>query len=556
MQYYGCTVLIVANGNNVAIGHFGQYTGGATECATLENPAAVKKYIIRLMNDVMVMGSFDENTRAWILYASNTVGGESSPGYQAIRQNLVENDIIGSMIKGIPYGAHGSGTGEFPQSSPLGKAVIEWTPRAGGATMNVYISQEQPSWSQNFDCNGIPVGNQKRSLSAPACSPRTIKTRSAEVSEGPLTDGFKIWANSSGDNAPSMSMTAEPTDTGTLAGIRATPITSAVMASITSLCTYMGEEPPLTPEAFCLCGSSSLPLSTVSSAGSTIPESSSCGYSTLLPSASSVINDATPTPTTDSAACMVCTPYAANGADCSSISGCTTPTAQATVQVGSSPVHVGTLTSTELYTSISNALESLCPSVTQTTEMTSCETDTVAIGNIPYIESDDLNKGGELVVKVESSAYNLTSLRDAMIQSAAYTASNSTTGKNCYTADYATIPGKREIPSFWDTGRRWLGLEPRDRPHPDPEHATWCNAASFAGVQYFGPWARDQQSLSATDYLDASWEFKTQGGDFDCEFLQDLITALGVVTPEFAAGEIELGEAVDAVCTAAMKQGN
>ncbi len=224
---------------------------------------------------------------------------------------------------------------------------------------------------------------------------------------------------------------------------------------------------------------------------------------------------------------------------------------RAAVQAGSSPVHVGTLTSTDLYTSISNALTKLCPTVSQTTEMTVYRTDTVTINDIPFSDGGILNTKGGLVVKVDASTYNVTSLRDAMIKSAALTAQNSASGKDCYTAKYEVQGFRKRDSDFsapWSLGRRWLGLEERDHTHLSQEQDTWCNAASFAGINYFGPYARLQKDLSATDYLDASWDFKVQGGDFTCEFIKGLVDALTIVTPEFAVEDVELGEAVDAVC--------
>ena len=315
----------------------------------------------------------------------------------------------------------------------------------------------------------------------------------------------------------------------------------------------MGPESPLTLEAFCSCGSTSLPLTSIT--GAPVPEASSCAYAALPTSVPSITNMATPT--TNSKLCQVCTPYAANRADCSSITGCIIQTPQAAVEVGSSQVHVGTLTSSALYLSISNALTKLCPTVSQTTEMTSYETGTVAIQKIPFSEGGVLNENGELVVRVEASQYDLCSLRDAMINSASLTAENSAVGSNCYTAHFEAPPLRKCEYFFtpWKLARHWLGLEVREHPVLEPSEAHWCNAAAFAGVQYFGEYARLQPSLSPTDYLDVNWDFKVQGGSFTCEFLQGLVDALVAIAPEFAVGEVELGEAVGAACTLAMNHG-
>ncbi|OCK77549.1 hypothetical protein K432DRAFT_264910, partial [Lepidopterella palustris CBS 459.81] len=213
-------------------------------------------------------------------------------------------------------------------------------------------------------------------------------------------------------------------------------------------------------------------------------------------------------------------------------------TAQAVVQAGSSPVHVGTLSGGELYTSISSALEKLCPPVTQTTTSTLCTTTGVAIKGIPYIEMDSLATDGELVVKVDASSYNVTSLRDAMIHSAALTAQKASLGKNCYTKRYTTEALKRDITSsrFWP--RHWL-LEGRDHPYPVKEDITLCNSVSFAAVQYYDQFWRLAPQPGPTDFIYAHWEFHVgPGGMFACDFLGDLADALAAIEPEFAVGEV------------------
>jgi hypothetical protein len=159
----------------------------------------------------------------------------------------------------------------------------------------------------------------------------------------------------------------------------------------------------------------------------------------------------------------------------------------ASVTAGSSPVHVGTLTGTALYTSISSALDVLCPPVTQTTSSTVCATTGVVIGNIPYVENNSLLTDGELTVKVEASSYNVTSLRDAMINSAALTAQKaSISTSSCYNKSYNVESFKRRqsfpLLSF---GPR-ASLSERDHPHPDPvEEMQFCNSVSFAAINYY-----------------------------------------------------------------------
>ncbi|KAL9102174.1 MAG: hypothetical protein Q9163_002648 [Psora crenata] len=494
-EFYGCTVVIVVNGRHVVIGHYAQE---ARHCFTMENRGVVEQDIIPNLQR-LGLDHLDilPDTRAWII----TTASINSVGYKIIMDTLLNEIEEADNIKHYQYSGS-SGVGSFP-NAPKGKAVVQWTPKtdaSGGATLNVYIENDQPRFTQDYDCDGAPIAHGSRKRDGTVCH----------------------QANST----PS-SITAEP--------------------AAAPSCTYMGPEPPIKPAAFCSCGSISLPLKTV--AGTPLPKSSSCAYLTLPTLTTSAPMDSRNI-ITDMPGCQICTRYAENEADCSSITDCLPQAPQATVQVGSSPVHVGTLTSTALYTSISSALEKLCPSVTQTTEMTHCETGSVKIPNIPFVDAGVLNNGGELVVKVESSAYNVTSLRDAMIKSAAMTANNSTQGRNCFTASYSVEQwGKRSSLSILtDLPRRWLGLAARDHPHPVEEQATWCNAASFAGVNYYGPYARWQETLASTDYLDASWDFEVKGGEFSCEFLEGLIDALAFVQPEFTVADLELSQAIGAIC--------
>ncbi|KAL8700354.1 MAG: hypothetical protein Q9201_005493 [Fulgogasparrea decipioides] len=109
-----------------------------------------------------------------------------------------------------------------------------------------------------------------------------------------------------------------------------------------------------------------------------------------------------------------------------------TLSAHASVQAGSSPVHVGTLTGDALSTSIASALDKICPSVTLNSA-TACDTGSVTIHDIDYKgDEDTLNHYGTLEVKVEASSYNESAIRKAMIDAAALTAMHSAVGSNCY----------------------------------------------------------------------------------------------------------------------------
>lgn len=327
---------------------------------------------------------------------------------------------------------------------------------------------------------------------------------------------------------------------------------SGAPADPTPTCSMQKEDPSEGINSpYCICAQGTM---TSTAALLTLPSTAmytaSCDYPTM-PGAAAIV---TPTnalgpPTTDTAVCEVCTLYAINGADCTRIPNCTPQAAAATVQAGTSPVHVGTLTGSALYTSVSSALESLCPPVTGTTVQSCVETDQVTIGGIDYVEDDVLQRDGKFIVKVASSSYNYTSLRDAMINSAATTAQYSAAGKNCYNMSYVQYEvKKRDIESSFPLVER-VGVG--DEPIKLDMYV--CNAGAFAGVQYFDRYWRDQLNPGASDYLDVEFSFQVgPGGKFQCDFIQALTDALAVVEPEFAVEDVALGEELQAICQSAV----
>ena len=274
----------------------------------------------------------------------------------------------------------------------------------------------------------------------------------------------------------------------------------------------------------------------------------SSDYSTI-PGATTVV---TPTnalgpAATNPAICQVCTPYAANRVDCTTIPNCTPQADAAIVEVGTSPVHVGTLTGSALYTSVSSALESLCPPVTGTTAQSCVETDQVTLGGIDYVLEDELQRDGKFIVKVATSSYNYTSLRDAMINSAATKAQYSAAGKNCYNMRYTVVEGKKQdLELNFPLVERAVGIESLQ------SDMYVCNSGAFAGVQYFNTFWWDQPTLGASDYLNAEFSFQVGSGrQFMCDFVGVLTDALALVQPEFAVEDVELGEELQAICQSA-----
>ncbi len=496
-EFYGCTVVIIVDGLQTYIGHFAQAQGNCAEI--LGDKTKTQKTIIDEMVNDLILFDFQAGAKAWIVQAMpNSINGKplNAPGYDELVKNL--GDYVQSAnIQPIAYSA-GSGDGGFPGSA-RGKAVVERDTDAGGSTIKVYIQQDNPTWTGNFDAQCNPRRKGKRDGSG--CIP--ISKAGSASPPGP-----------------------------------------------TPSCTYVGPSPPQQPKASCDCnGKTGFPLTTLSQ--NLAPESS-CAWSTLPGTTTAPSNPLGP-PTTNSKACQVCTRDTVNEDNCQSIPNCIKEPAQATVQAGSSPVHVGTLTDKALSTAISSALDKACPSVTQNS-VTACQTGGVTINKIDYKDfSNVLKHDGTIEVKVEASSYNSSAIRKAMIDSAALTAMHGATGKNCYQDSLYIENGKfkRTYDAFRDSLDSFLprSLHRRDGgpAQPIPEQVTWCNTVSFAGVQYFGEFARLASTLGATDYLDAHWDFHVSSGDtFDCAFLGELIDAFAVVAPEFAEADIALGETIKA----------
>jgi hypothetical protein len=294
-------------------------------------------------------------------------------------------------------------------------------------------------------------------------------------------------------------------------------------------------------QAYCVCdGSKTLSPLSVPPTGQ---QSDSCAYTAIPSTAAETV---TTLKETYSSNCKVCTQIQMNQPTCTMQKGCTPTSAVASVTAGSSPVHVGTLTGTVLYTSISSALEQLCPPVTQTKSPTVCATGSVTIGDIVYVSEDNLQNDGELVVKVEASSYNLTSLRDAMIKSAALTAQKaSLSSSNCYNQTYEVMQAKRDLPLL-SFGSKLRG---RDHPYLTESQQVLCNSVSFAAVNYYSQYWRVEPQPGASDFIFANWNFQVApGGDFLCNFLDGLIEGLAVIQPEFTVEGTELGDAINAIC--------
>ncbi len=137
--------------------------------------------------------------------------------------------------------------------------------------------------------------------------------------------------------------------------------------------------------------------------------------------------------------------------------------ASVSVKVGQNQVLVGSLTGSALYTTISNALETLCPSPTLGQPLVVPSGTDKIKGIVWVISKKELEKDGELIISIDSGNYSDPKIRSAMIQAAAKSFVTSARGANC-----------------WD--ETWVQVEPREA--PISRHQPLCNAANFAGVEY------------------------------------------------------------------------
>ena len=296
--------------------------------------------------------------------------------------------------------------------------------------------------------------------------------------------------------------------------------------------------------AYCVCasGGKTTTAGFLSNVPSTAVVTASCDYTTM-PGAQAAVTptNALGSATTNTALCQICTRYAVNEDTCTTMSDCTPVAAAASVTAGTSPVHVGTLTGSALYTSVSSALESLCPPVTGTSVTQCVQTGTVAIKGIDYYIQDDnpdkeLGQDGELTITA-IGFYNVTSLRDAMIKSVASSIQYSATNKNCYNQQYLPLTEKAK--------RSPLG-PPEGGIYED---ITLCNAGGYTEVDYYDPWWLEHPHPHLSDKIMVFLGFEHgHAGDYLCDFIEVLMDVVAVLEPEFAVEDVELGEALNVVC--------
>ena len=320
---------------------------------------------------------------------------------------------------------------------------------------------------------------------------------------------------------PEMCLGTYPAFTPSPASPSSTSASKPPAPSVT--CNQQNEDPDQGIEQQgCICTSGSV-TKTLPLLATGVDYDSSCAYTNLATSTIAITQDWGP-PTTNTMICQACTPTTDFGAGkCTSIPNCLPQTPSATIQIGSSPVQVGTLTSAALFTSISSAVASLCPATA-----TACDQDSkVTIGNIAYVEDDSLATDGELIVQIDSSGYNDSSILKTLIGMAAQSIASSATGGNCANVSYTVEE-----------------LRKRDHPYPVQETMNMCTAGHFASPQYYSQYWRDAPKPGPQDWLDVEITFGPgPGGDLLCAFIEGLLElAETTFTPELLGPEQELDE--------------
>ena len=147
----------------------------------------------------------------------------------------------------------------------------------------------------------------------------------------------------------------------------------------------------------------------------------------------------------------------------------------ASMEMGSSQVNAGTaMTGLALFTSISNALTSLCPTPTSPGAWTICETGVIEVGSATYLDpATEERSEGTVTVKVTDAQYNATNFHDLFINMIASAANASATGNNCNSSQW-----EQEIITKRDEGggtlTKWIsGTD------------IWCNMNGFLDTQFY-----------------------------------------------------------------------
>ncbi|KAJ5981140.1 hypothetical protein N7481_008438 [Penicillium waksmanii] len=143
-EIYGCTVVVVLDGQGAVIGHYPQEYGSEM---TMDNAEATQKKIITPLEAALDLIDFTTQTQAYIVHSSDKpFKTKQSIGYKAIVQALTDNDMSETNIHSMPYAAGYSIVGH------RGKVVVQWELKEdGGARLKLYVQDELPVYLRDFD---------------------------------------------------------------------------------------------------------------------------------------------------------------------------------------------------------------------------------------------------------------------------------------------------------------------------------------------------------------------------------------------------------------------
>ena len=284
----------------------------------------------------------------------------------------------------------------------------------------------------------------------------------------------------------------------------------------------------------CICNSGTV-TETLPILWENVPYASSCAYTELEPSKTIAITTDWGPAITNTQICSACTPTTVFGAGtCTSIPNCYPETRSVTMQIGSSPVPVGTLTSAELVSSISSAISALYPVAS-----TECDEKTkIPIKGIVYVEDDQKYDDGELLVQIDSAAFKQAGdspVRSALFGMAANSFAAAAAGSNCANVTYTREEGfdksglqkRRDGHAVGSKGTSSTALEPRFPTYPgiyEKEEIVLCNAGHFASPQYYAQDWREAEEPGPQDYVSVGISFKVgPQGMLNCEFIKEFL---------------------------------
>jgi len=274
--------------------------------------------------------------------------------------------------------------------------------------------------------------------------------------------------------APTCPLISEPTNSSSSPTTTTTPPTTA--APSMPSCYLQNTDPDAgINEVGCICGSTTLPLLTVTSA---TDSSQSCSY-TALPS-SSVSNPISIETQYWTINCQACTLVGgfADTPTCTSVAGCTptaatTPTPTFVIFLSNNSVPVGNANNknngSDLRTNVYNQLRALCPD-----NVKECNSENNAeIDNIPTV-IDDPALGNTLEYEtltftIQDSYYNSPDERDLML-AASVASWQQAVARSCKEVEYKAYgtdectgdngPVKRDLPTQTELEKRCVDCDP------------------------------------------------------------------------------------------------